>query len=247
MRLYYFIILVIITTLNNNIFAIQIIASNNAIGSIIRFVEIPNIELDILVQNQCPHTYTARPSDLLKIQKSDIIVYIDDNFEPFIKLLTKNYDNQLINLSHKLKIAKTQNMHIWLSLDYSYKIIQTLEALLNVDNTKALLAISDLIELRNERFKTITEVALINPSLEYIFENTNVKIHRLYSKNNAGHGLKQVQKLDDFKQELCVITSNPDIYTTIHNAHPNSVYYNDDLWSIEGYKALINEIANKCK
>lgn len=85
-----------------------------------------NVKL-LIEQNQSPHTYNFRPSDIVKAKNADIIFMIDDHFEYGLA----NYLNKSKNQAKAIKFTMLKDMHliksdlhIWLS-PYNAKIMAT--------------------------------------------------------------------------------------------------------------------------
>ena len=120
----------------------RIIATINPIYSLVKAVTNEIIEPALLInENISIHDYMLKPSDNRKLRDSDIIFYVDDHLETFVKkvkgktlirlsevveLLPSRYDS---NFSYK--IHKTSNdLHIWLNPENAKKIVNHIRLVL---------------------------------------------------------------------------------------------------------------------
>ncbi|WCR58527.1 MAG: High-affinity zinc uptake system protein ZnuA [Wolbachia endosymbiont of Ctenocephalides felis wCfeJ] len=98
------------------------------------------------------HDYILKPSDASSLELSDVIFYVDDNLETFVKIFAKN-NKELIQLSKTVdllparphsfsrQIIHTQgekDLHIWLSPKNARSMIFSISATLsNIDKENA--------------------------------------------------------------------------------------------------------------
>ncbi|WP_114517517.1 zinc ABC transporter substrate-binding protein [Wolbachia endosymbiont of Cylisticus convexus] len=122
------------------------------------------------------HNYMLRPSDASKLEFSNIIFYIDDSLETFIKTFAKE-NKKLIPLSSAIDLlparphsfsSHTQDekdLHIWLSPENAKSMILSISATLsNIDkenayqyNTNAMKAIRKIDQKVKEIMKELNE------------------------------------------------------------------------------------------
>lgn len=139
---------------------LNIVSSIKPIDSLVRMISGDNNENQLLISgNQSPHGFVIRPSDIEMINKADIIFYIDDSFEDFLRnildsannlikipLLQKsnlNLLNQRNNLNWKSKKVSMKTKapfpdpHVWLDTRNAQKILKTItEELIRIDPEK---------------------------------------------------------------------------------------------------------------
>ncbi|MFU7502495.1 MAG: metal ABC transporter substrate-binding protein [Candidatus Tisiphia sp.] len=117
-----------------NVGRIKIVTSITTLASIIAMLVKEQAEIVAIANNNdCPHHYNLRPSDLKKVKDADIVFYIDEQFDGFAGKLMNGHSKNVIKISNfnRLKIINNDsysNWHIWLDLD----------------NVKILLDISDI-------------------------------------------------------------------------------------------------------
>ncbi|KJV68652.1 metal ABC transporter substrate-binding protein [Candidatus Neoehrlichia procyonis] len=110
----------------------KITATINPIHSLVSAVSYGITKPALLIQNATQiHNYILKPSDILKINSSDIIFYIDDKLEHFIPKIKNKI---LIKLSSCVPLLPVRNvphvsnynkdLHIWLSPSNAKKIVK---------------------------------------------------------------------------------------------------------------------------
>lgn len=107
---------------------------------------------DLLVYTTSAHDHILKPSDASNLESSDVIFYVDDNLETFVKIFAKN-NKELVQLSSAItllparphsfsrKIIHTpdeKDLHIWLSPKNAKSMILFISATLsNIDKKNA--------------------------------------------------------------------------------------------------------------
>ena len=72
-----------------------IISSVRPIGFITEAIASGVIDTDILLPDGAsPHTYSLKPSDLIKIKNADLIIWVGEDMETFMPTVLKNIDHQ---------------------------------------------------------------------------------------------------------------------------------------------------------
>ncbi|TYB30604.1 MAG: zinc ABC transporter substrate-binding protein [Candidatus Mcinerneyibacterium aminivorans] len=160
-----------------------------------------------------PHHYSAKPSDIVKINRADILFKIGGPFDSWIDdIVSKNkIDIKTVNFLGKMKISEDSNPHIWLSFKNSKKLATITDELLNEEypnnksNHKKNLNkfISDLSKLESEWREKFSElennkVILYHPAWKMILEELNVGITTVI-KNNPQKNitLKEMRNIID--------------------------------------------------
>ncbi len=137
------------TALSSNL---KIVATIKPIHSLVASVTDGISKPDLLVYTTSAHDYILRPSDASNLESSDVIFYVDDNLETFIKTFAKD-NKELVQLSKTVnllparphsfsrKIIHVQDekdLHIWLSPENAKSIILSISATLsNIDKENA--------------------------------------------------------------------------------------------------------------
>lgn len=103
-----------------------IISSVRPIGFITEAIASGVIDTDILLPDGAsPHTYSLKPSDLIKIKNADLIIWVGEDMETFMPTVLKNIDQQkqielmdiakietLLRTSHQEDKHHGNDMHI---------------------------------------------------------------------------------------------------------------------------------------
>ncbi|MEH0831603.1 metal ABC transporter solute-binding protein, Zn/Mn family [Anaplasma bovis] len=86
----------------------------------------------------CVHDCAVKPSDVSKFDRADILFYIDEELEPFVKKLSARSKKKFVRLSDAVPLLASRSardsgrgydvkdFHIWLSPANAEKIIQTI-------------------------------------------------------------------------------------------------------------------------
>lgn len=137
------------TALSSNL---KVLATVKPIHSLVASVTDGILEPDLLDYTTSAHDYMLKPSDASSLESSDVIFYIDDNLETFVKTFAKN-DKELVQLSKTVnllparphsfsrQIIHTQDekdLHIWLSPENAKSMILSISTTLsNMDKGNA--------------------------------------------------------------------------------------------------------------
>ena len=159
----------------------------------------------------CPHHHSAKPSDKSLVDKAEMIIYIDDNFDNLISSMILNYKGRKVKISDFSSINFRGindgiNWHFWLDLEnvkvlHSYLaevIIQTFPEIANEvrqNLDEAIARIDDLDQNKRSELAELAPVALLSDSLEHFFKSINNTQLKVLQISNTS--LKNMQKLDD--------------------------------------------------
>ena len=158
---------------------------------------------DIIVLDKaggCPHHHNAKPSDKLAIDNSDMVIYIDENFDSLISPLLFNYQGKRVKISEfdsiDFKGAEGRiNWHFWLDLKNAEELQKELAAVIIKtfpelkydvqENLKeALIKIEELDKLKKHKLLDLPSVALLSDSLEHFFRSLqNSQLHIFQTSN----------------------------------------------------------------
>ncbi|XVN42734.1 MAG: zinc ABC transporter substrate-binding protein [Candidatus Rickettsia vulgarisii] len=114
---------------------IKIVTSITPLAGIVSMLVKDQAEVvAIASNNDCPHHYNLKPSDLQKVQDADIVLYINEEFDGFVSKLMSQNNKNIVRVSDfpRLNLIKDNhynNWHIWLDL-YNVQII--LERMSNI-------------------------------------------------------------------------------------------------------------------
>lgn len=227
---------------------IKITVSSEALANIVSLVTQESYKIDVISQaGLCPHEYILKPSDFKKAQNSDFVIYMSDNFETFMEHITKNSKAQIINLSKKMHIPNTHNMHIWMSLESVKKIITIIAKEIHQKAEESLNKIDDLINYKKTQLAGLHNVLLLSNSLEYLFEDIpNLKIEKLYLRSGM-ISAKDVTVLSKYSADKCMlIDKNENISALLNKVGKKIIPVDSENWSLEGYKKIIDDIKTIC-
>lgn len=131
---------------------LKVVATIKPIHSLVASVTDKILEPVLLDYTMSAHDYILKPSDASSLESGDIIFYVDDNLETFVKAFAKN-NKKLVQLSkivnllparphsfskHILHIQEGKDLHIWLSLENAKNMIHFISATLSdVDKKNA--------------------------------------------------------------------------------------------------------------
>lgn len=236
---------------NHSVFAgntkIKIVTSITPLASVIAMLLADNAEIVAIANNNdCPHHYHLKPSDLQKVKDADLVVYIDDHFDSFASKLMNNHGQNVIKISDltKLKLIG-DNWHIWLDLENVKILLEQLSAILakqfpglsakiyqNLDTSKK--QIDHLVKIKAEKLARLNDVILLSDSLEYLFDEQKYKVQKLYSGNQKSlKYVKTLEKLLDKSSDKCLVLSTEQDSKIYRNFKANVVTVESENWIVE--------------
>ncbi|MDR0329287.1 MAG: zinc ABC transporter substrate-binding protein [Rickettsia sp.] len=250
---------------------ISIVTSITPLAAIIAMLVKDQAEIVAIANNDdCPHHYNLKPSDLKKVKDADIVFYIDEQFDGFAGKLMNGHRN-VIKISNftGLKIISNDsysNWHIWLDLDNVKVVLEQLSKILvgrfpkissdiyqNLDKAKK--QIERLTKIKNEKLGPLTDVILLSDSLEYFFDNSRKSVAKLY--NSDQKSLKYISNLEHLlamSNSKCLLLSLDQDVRIYKNFKAEIVEVESENWRITDinddlyynqYLKIINQVA-KC-
>ena len=257
---------------NHNVLAsgskIKIVTSITPLASIIAMLLNDNAEIVAIANNNnCPHHYNLKPSDLQKVKDADLVLYIDDDFDSFASKLMNNHSKNVIKISDLAKIKFiSNNRHIWLDLERVKIMLEQLSTILarqfpNLDSeiyqnlSTSEKQIDNLIETKEKLLAPLKDAILLSDSLEYLFDEQKYKVQKLYSGNQKS--LKYIQNLEkllDRSASKCLVLGAEEDFKIYKNFKANIVKVESENWAVDQitsslffdqYLKIINQIA-KC-
>lgn len=250
---------------------IKIVTSITPLAAIVSMLVKDKAEVTAIASNNgCPHHYNLKPSDLQKVQDTDIVLYINEEFDGFVgKLMSQNNKN-IIRVSDfpKLNLIKDNNCnnwHIWLDLYNVQIILEKLSKIIikqipdlgvfikqNLQESKK--QIEKLVKIRNQQLSSLQDIILLTDSLEYFFES-KYNVIKLYSPNQ-----KSLKYIDNLKRKLsesdskCLILNIEQDSLIYQNLKANIVEVESENWKVDKinnelfynqYLKIINQVT-KC-
>lgn len=229
---------------------IKIVASITPLASIVSMLVKDQAEVvAIASNNDCPHHYNLKPSDLQKVQDADIVLYINEEFDGFVSKLMSQNNKNVVKVSdfprlNLIKDNQYNNWHIWLDL-YNVQII--LEMVSNVlieqfpnlsiyvkqNLQESKKQIDRLIEAKNQQLSSLQDVILLTDSLEYFFDD-NCNVAKLYSPNQKSlKYINNLEKLLSQSNSKCLVLNigqDPSVYQSLK---ANVVKVESENWKVD--------------
>lgn len=255
-----------------NVGRIKIVTSITPLAIIIAMLVKEQAEIVAIANNNdCPHHYNLRPSDLKKVKDADIIFYIDEQFDGFAVKLMNGHSKNVIKISNfnRLKIISNDsysNWHIWLDLDNVKILLEQLSQILsqrfpeissavyqNFEEAKK--QIDDLAKIKHQRLASLTDVILLSDSLEYFFDNSQKRVAKLYSSDQKS--LKYISNLEhllSMSNSKCLLLSLDQDVALYKNFKVEVVAIESENWQVTNinsdlfynqYLKIINQMS-KC-
>ncbi len=190
----------------------NILVTITPIASLVAMLTKDKADIIILdTSGGCPHHHSAKPSDKSLIDNSEMVIYIDDQFDNLVSSMIVNYNGKKVKISDFSSIDFKGidgeiNWHFWLDLNnvkvlhnaIAKNIIQTFPEIKN-EVTKnleeALVIIDNLDKWKQSQLVDLAPVVLLSDSLEHFFKSINNSQIKIFQTSNAS--LKDIQKLDD--------------------------------------------------
>lgn len=220
----------------------------------------------------CPHHYHLKPSDMMKINEADIIIYVDEKFDGGIEKLSKKSYAHIIKISNNKQINLIDqlgkvNYHFWLDLNnilplqqevanYLIKIRPGIKQALINNQAKALQDINALMNLKDAQLRNLPQLVVMSDSLEHFFSKVNLDIVKAYQSKNASlqnyAKLEQILKKDKDKCIILDSSQNIDLYKKFNKT---IVQLDSENWQINDgnisrdlffnkYVQMINDLKN---
>ncbi len=255
-----------------NVGRIKIVTSITPLASIIAMLVKEQAEIVAIANNNdCPHHYNLRPSDLKKVKDANIVFYIDEQFDGFAGKLMNGHSKNVIKISNfnGLKIISSDlysNWHIWLDLDNVKILLEQLSQILvgrfpeissavyqNFEEAKK--QIDDLAKIKHQKLASLTDVILLSDSLEYFFDNSQKRVAKLYSSDQKS--LKYISNLEHLlamSHSKCLLLSLDQDVALYKNFKVEVVAIESENWQVTNinsdlfynqYLKIINQMS-KC-
>lgn len=144
----------------------------------------------LIPDDQSAHNYQLRPSDIKKIKQAKMFLYIGNGLEEGLKeqVAKANTDVKFVNLIAVKKAATTQDVHFWLSPDWTMTILASMKDVLVLER-------SDLESVVEKRFQeTQVQITAYTKSVHDKFEG--VKNRTLLISHNSLYFLRDFLGID---------------------------------------------------
>ncbi len=208
-------LLVFLTIILNNQLAYSkpnILVTITPIASIVAMLTKDKADIVILdTSGGCPHHHSAKPSDKSLIDNSEMVIYIDDQFDSLVSSMLLNYKGKKVRISDFSSIDfkgidGQHNWHFWLDLnnvklilkDIADNIIKTFPEIkkeVTKNLAESYVIIDNLDKLKQSKLVKLESAVLLSDSLEHFFKSIDNSEVKVFDISNAS--LKNIQKLDD--------------------------------------------------
>jgi zinc transport system substrate-binding protein len=190
----------------------NILVTITPIASIVAMLTKDKADIVILdTSGGCPHHHSAKPSDKSLIDNSEMVIYIDDQFDSLVSSMLLNYKGKKVRISDFSSIDfkgidGQHNWHFWLDLnnvklilkDIADNIIKTFPEIkkeVTKNLAESYVIIDNLDKLKQSKLVKLESAVLLSDSLEHFFKSINNSEVKVFDISNAS--LKNIQKLDD--------------------------------------------------
>jgi len=236
-----------------NAFAMpKIVTSISPLGSVISNLTRDAAKVDVVFGAAgCPHDYYGKPSDLGKVKKADLIIYIDDDFDGFFAKLANNYSGPKIRVSELSSVNFQDengevNWHFWLDLDniIALKSSLTKSMMQNfpefsskfLDNSKIFEQKIKALEAEKSKiFSKMGKIVVLSDSLDHFFGKKKLpNIMKLYQYHHASlksyHEL--TQKVAKFAPR-CILIDKEQDHKLYEKMGTKVISIDSDNWQME--------------
>lgn len=253
--------LIILLILSANVWAdekIKITTSNYQVASITKMLVGEDADIEIISSyNICPEHYSLKPSDIQKMQNRDLLIYIDEQFEPFMNNILSKHNGKTIKISDIDNMhIDDKNYHIWLDLNNVRLILKEIHSAITRDNNKdnleiALKQINDLDLYRQLKLGNLRSPILLNNSLFYLFSFGEVNPIKKYADPN-NITIKNVDSFLNLPKDQCILSNKNESFYNLEKKINRKIVKIDcgtgqfDGSFIEQYKELIDIVHSNC-
>lgn len=180
----------------------------------------------------CPHEHSIKPSDKLLIEKADMVIYVDENFDNLTSSIMKNYQGKKVKISDftSINFKGTEgiiNWHFWLDLENVKTLEQNLAVVIaqhfpeikeDVEQnlSEVLKDIQKLEKLKQNKLTNLAPMVLLNDSLEHFFKSLKVDYTKnFHTHNNSLKNIKKLNSIFESNSVKCLVLDteqNPESY-----------------------------------
>ena len=170
----------------------------------------------------CPHEHSIKPSDKLLIEKADMVIYVDENFDNLTSSIMKNYQGKKVRISDFTSINfkgtdEITNWHFWLDLENVKALEQNLAAIIvqhfpeikeDVEQnlSEALSGIQKLEKLKQSKLTNLAPMVLLSDSLEHFFKSLKVDYTKhFHTHNNSLKNIKKLNSIFESNSAKCLV------------------------------------------
>lgn len=254
---------------------LKVVVTNRPIASLVAMISGDQANIDILAPPcGCPHNYHMKPSQHALIKNSDILVYINQDFDAFIQPHLGKYKGRVLNIGdlpglQLLKNNTVTNWHIWFSIDNALIILEEVKKILvgldpkntNLYNSRAVMFSKQIkkFQARKKYFEQCN-ILLLTDNIEYLFGATKFNIYKniAYNDNITLNFAQQIENIVKTKNLDVVIISDEQNYQFFKKLVPNKIVqiYGENWYDVQNFpleeqyfiktQKILDEINHHC-
>lgn len=207
----------------------------------------------------CPHHHHAKPSDKTTIDESQMVIYIDDNFDNLVPSMLHNYKGTRIKISDfsSINFQATDgsiNWHFWLDLENVKALHNSIAKVLaqnfpeikdeiETNLRRSSIKIDGLIQLKKASLAKLDLIVILSDSLEPFFRSLDIKKLNYFQASNSS--LKNIQELYKTLSSpiaKCIILSADQDETLYSRYNKPVIQLNSENWELPNRKNIIPEL-----
>lgn len=220
--------------------------------------------LTVASTNGCPHHYFLKPSDLEKMESTDLFIYIDTRFDVFAEPLLEKFSKPSIKISSLPGIRIiNDNLHLWLLPDNAIAILKSITQALAKIKPEYQGYFQKNLDLHIKKMKALDDrrmsldgknIVLLSDSAEYIFSNMKNVIIEDQSEYSSIKSIRRLKTLSS-EDRYFVINTDQDIEKYKKLLGDKIFTISTENWEAEGdlsllyyskYEDILNKIINSC-
>lgn len=218
----------------------------------------------ILSSSGCPHHYFLKPSDLEKMDNSDLFIYIDEDFDVFARPLLSKFNKDSIKISSLdgIKIIGN-NLHLWLLPENAIIILKKIASKLSEILPEHQLYFQKNLEIHIKKMHSLSvkriglknaDIVLLSDSAEYLFYDIDNVITQYQSEYSSVKSIKQLRNLS-LENRCFIISLDQDIAKYQKLLGNKIVSISTENWQVNGtleslyyreYEGILHLILSQC-
>lgn len=228
-----------------------IVVSITPVASLVSMIVKDEAKVVILNNSSgCPHEHSYKPSDILQLKKSDLLIYIDDDFDIFASALATSYDGIKVKISDlpNINFSSTtgkKNWHFWLDINNAItfqtelsKILKNkfpeLKGVIDKNLKTSVSKLSKLDGLKQQLLLNFPPAIIVSESLEHFF--TAVKHDKIYFVPFDNGSLRSLRTIEDLAKNQKIdriVTDSEQNPETLKKFGKQIITIESENWSID--------------
>ncbi|ACM49160.1 zinc ABC transporter substrate-binding protein [Anaplasma marginale] len=198
----------------------------------------------------CVHDCVLKPSDMAKLNSSDIVFYIDDRLESFVRRLDNRAGRRLVKLSDEVtllteravggRFTHEKDLHIWLDPDNASKMVQKICTVLSEEDPENAHAYRQNAEAALAKIKDMA--GRISAVLAPIRDTPYMAEHDAYQYFDRYFGLNFVAALSGSGHTVSVTAKGLSFAKKAAKEHEVRCIFTDPLHSASRYRLVSKKI-----